>query len=213
MYVIYPPRVELDTKGLLDPKHYQFSKTCVLFDFLKSTWKGTLLGAFILLRLWVPCVNSSSSRKSRGRNKNHYTAWPRENQASASVCHPEGSAQTIRSPPLWQERPLSVLWPCVEAVSAPPSSAFEKRLACGLIEWTSAGDQKPTKRKRKGFCGFGTRTLHCPCTWISELHIHWPSDISKDTRSPPSFQIFSFVLQVTSLTSLWDESCYELHDS
>lgn len=174
---------------------------------LKSTWKGTLLGAFILLQLWVPCVNRSSSRKSRGRNKNHNT---RENQASASVCHTEGSAQKIRSPPLWQERPLSILWPCVEAVSAPPSSAFEKRLACKSSKWASAGDQKPTKRKRKGS---GTRTLHFPCTWISELHMYCPSDISKDTRNPPSFQISSFVLRVTSLTSLWDESCYELHDS
>lgn len=46
MYVIYPPRVELDTKGLLDPKHYQFSKTCVLFDFFKVYLEGDSLGCF-----------------------------------------------------------------------------------------------------------------------------------------------------------------------
>lgn len=45
MYVIYPRSVELDTKGLLDPKHYQFSKTCVLFDF-KVYLEGDSLGCF-----------------------------------------------------------------------------------------------------------------------------------------------------------------------
>ena len=45
MYVIYPRSVELDTKGLLDPKHYQFSKTCVLFDF-EVYLEGDSLGCF-----------------------------------------------------------------------------------------------------------------------------------------------------------------------